>query len=513
MRMLHLSGFAALAIAILVVLPGTPGRAADERMPVPTDAEVAAKLAVVKDTYKADYAKTKVADRAALGQKLLQLARDTKDDPIGKYVLLLEARDLGAKGADGLTAMAAADELAADYRVPPGQVRAAVAEMLSNTANTPQSSLAAAQVLLTAAGHARRADDWDSTIILLKAAGVSARKASATKLSDLVAARQKEAETLKADAEKVKIHLETLKTKPDDPEANLAVGKYEFAGKEEFETGAKYLAKGSDPRLKDAALKDIKAAGGGEAEQLAAADAWYDIAASADPLSKPAYQLRAHYWYVEVLPDTSGLNKDKAEKRAAELLPVVEGRTDRNSVFVTIRKMVAEKQYKKWPHHGGGEVEFEEIPAEGAYLIGFDCTTISRGAYPNIIQPIWMTARGTIKGRVYGMPRKGDKTEAPVSTRAKPGYAVGALHLRTGLGMDQIKPIYMRVTDKGVDINDKYDGPQIGGLGGGPNTLGGDGTFIIGIHGRVDRTTGKIEGMSVVTMGDPNAKRPRPKKP
>lgn len=75
--------------------------------------------------------------------------------------------------------------------------------------------------------------------------------------------------------------------------------------------------------------------------------------------------------------------------------------------------------------------------------------------------------------------------------------------------MDQIKPVFARVTDKGLDLNDKYDGPQIGGMGGGPNNSG-DGNFIIGIHGRRDRTTGKIEGFGVVTLGDPNAKTKRP---
>src|SRR5438067_720337 len=102
MRIMRLAGLTALAVAVAGLMPASRCRAADDRQQVPTDAEVAAKMVTIKETYKAKYAKTKTSDRAALAAELLQLARDTKDDPIGRYALLLEARDLGAKGADGL---------------------------------------------------------------------------------------------------------------------------------------------------------------------------------------------------------------------------------------------------------------------------------------------------------------------------------------------------------------------------------------------------------------------------
>jgi hypothetical protein len=507
MRFVRLVGLAVLAAAVAALLPASNSRAAalavaaDDRQPIPTDAEIMKALATIKDTYKTEYAKTKVADRAALAQKLFQLARETKDDPIGRYVLLLEARDLGAKGADGLTAMAAADELAADYRVKQGEVRAAIADVLSATANSPTASLTASQVLLGGAASSRQYDDWDSTIILLRAANVSARKAGANRLADTAAARLKEAEAMKAEANKIPGLLETLKTKPDDPDANLAVGRYTAAGKDDFDEGVKYLAKCGDAKLKDAAAKDIKAKEGGEAEQIAAGDAWYDLAAGAEPLFKPAYQTRAYHWYVEVLGEANGLNKAKAEKRISELQAVAESRADRNALFVGIRKAVAEKQYKKWQIVGGafGNKEFSEIPTEGGYLIGFYYTTVNKGNNPGDVQPIWMTARGERIGTAYGTV---DKRDSPIQlTKAKPGYAIGAIYTRGGGGFDAFKPIYMRITRKGLDVNDKYDGPYIGGKGGGDGTVGGDGNFIIGLHGKAN-DKGHIYALSVVSMTD-----------
>jgi hypothetical protein len=60
----------------------------------------------------------------------------------------------------------------------------------------------------------------------------------------------------------------------------------------------------------------------------------------------------------------------------------------------------------------------------------------------------------------------------------------------------------MRITSDGLDPNDKYDGPHIGGEGGNERTLGGDGSFIIGLHGKVT-DKGSIAAMSPVTAVPP----------
>jgi hypothetical protein len=72
MRFVRLVGLAVLAAAVAALLPASNSRAAalavaaDDRQPIPTDAEIMKALATIKDTYKTEYAKTKVADRAAL---------------------------------------------------------------------------------------------------------------------------------------------------------------------------------------------------------------------------------------------------------------------------------------------------------------------------------------------------------------------------------------------------------------------------------------------------------------
>ena len=67
-------------------------------------------------------------------------------------------------------------------------------------------------------------------------------------------------------------------------------------------------------------------------------------------------------------------------------------------------------------------------------------------------------------------------------------------------GFDAFKPIYMKMTAKGLDPSDSYDGPYVGGMGGGDGTLGGDGNFIVGIHGKTNDNRTSVQALSLVSL-------------
>ena len=71
---------------------------------------------------------------------------------------------------------------------------------------------------------------------------------------------------------------------------------------------------------------------------------------------------------------------------------------------------------------------------------------------------------------------------------------------RGGGGIDAVKPIYMKLTENGLDVSDRYDGPHIGGHGGGEGTVGGGGNLIVGLHGKITGKDRKIEALSVVAL-------------
>jgi hypothetical protein len=476
--------------------------AADDRMPVPPAADLEKAQVTIRELFKADFVKTKPADRIALAAKLFQQSLDTKDDAASRFALLREARDLAAKASDALGVLRATDELTARFEIKPADALTPALETLVASTNNPALAKQIAEVLLLAADEARFSGDWALNAAIMKSAVAVAGKTTGLATTEKVRAKAKDSEIGRAEFEKSKEAFEMLKNKPTDAAACTVAGRFLSFFQQEWAEGMNYLSRGSDEKLQVAAQRDLKAASGTEEDQLAAGDGWFEYAATADPSVKPGAQIRAHHWYAAAFASLSGLNRTRIEKRLTELQTVVDGKADHTDMWKSLRSGIGEERTKKWRIVGGAFAEktFEEAPLGGGYLIGFHYTTQGGGKFPNVIQPIYATPFGELVGANYGVPGKKDSPRATI--KAKPGYAVGALVVRGGGGFDAFKPIFMRVVGNGLNKNDTYEGPHIGGMGGNEATLGGDGSFIIGLHGKVQEKTGKIEAMSPITLAD-----------
>ncbi|MCE9568384.1 MAG: hypothetical protein K8U57_40815, partial [Planctomycetes bacterium] len=344
--------------------------------------------------------------------------------------------------------------------------------------------------------------------VLYKAASTAAYRGKMIALSNEARDNAKNIDVTRVEAEKLKAHLKTLKDKPDDPAANLAVGRFLCFFKGDWKTGLAHLAKGSDEKLVAAATAETAASKGTETEQFAAAELWYDLAPTAEASTKSAIRGRAHFWYSNAATTLTGLAKVKALKRADELKADADARTMDWKFWAAMRQAAKDKQTKKWPLVGGAfsRVEFEDTPENGGILIGFRYTTTRGGEFPKSIQSIFLTARGEVLGKAFGVAEKGAVIQI---TKAKPGYAIGSLYSRGGGGLDAIKPIYMRIEGTSLDTKDTYDGPYIGGKGGGEGTSGGTGDLIIGIHGKstADFQLGALSLVSLEGAVAPNPKK------
>ncbi len=73
--------------------------------------------AEIHDLFKDQYAKKSPADRAALARILLGKASENTEESGTRFVLLREARDLAAGGADADTALAAIDQMESDFKI------------------------------------------------------------------------------------------------------------------------------------------------------------------------------------------------------------------------------------------------------------------------------------------------------------------------------------------------------------------------------------------------------------
>ncbi|WP_439621892.1 family 16 glycoside hydrolase [Gemmata sp.] len=292
----------------------------DEKSPAPPDAEAQARAEkVVKDVYKADYAKARLpADRAALAEKLLALALETRDDPAARFVLFREARDLAAEGGAVPAALDAIDAAAKFFDINPLAMKADALALAARTAPIPARKTAA-ETALSLSDDAVAADNYEVANRLAALAGATGRANNLGTLVQQAGMRSKEVAEVKAAYDATEGARAALKARPDDPDASAAVGKFLCLMKGDWDRGAPLLAAGSDAEFKRLAEQEV-ARPAAAADRVALGDGWWDLAAKA-PGGRPRAQLqrRAGHWYREAVAELSGLAKTRVEKRVLEL--------------------------------------------------------------------------------------------------------------------------------------------------------------------------------------------------
>jgi len=130
--------------------------------------------------------------------------------------------------------------------------------------------------------------------------------------------RQREVAAAKDAHEKIARDLEKLKTSPDDPAANLAVGRYTSFNKGDWPRGLPMLAKSSDPALKALATEELAAPSTTD-EIIRLADKWWEFSTKQpDPASRAAVMAHAAKLYKQVVDKTEGLRQVQIQKRIQE---------------------------------------------------------------------------------------------------------------------------------------------------------------------------------------------------
>ncbi|HEX3654275.1 MAG TPA: trypsin-like peptidase domain-containing protein [Pirellulales bacterium] len=149
--------------------------------------------------------------------------------------------------------------------------------------------------------------------------------------------------------------------------------------------------------------------------------------------------------------------------------------------------------------YGHGDQAYRDTNRNDGLLIGLLFAYGDFHGQPTIgaMRPVFLTKRGRENGDWHG-------ARSPDSRHilAKPGYAVGGLKIRAGLGIDSLQVVFMRVQGDHLDPADSYESPMYGGPGGGgQSTLGGDGALIIGIFGEAPRDPkSTFNGLGLITL-------------
>jgi hypothetical protein len=267
----------------------------------------------LKDLYMKDYAKKTPKAMLTLAVKLYEQGQEASKLE-ERFVLLREARDLAARALNTELALRAIDALGRGFTVKTADMKRAVLDKIAGATRVSTTLRAVAEAALAATDEAVAQDDLDAALRLGELARKAGAKVNSVALTGRVKARLKELETLRDDFPAVKAARAKLKRNPDDPEANVKVGKYLCLAQGKWDEGLALLAKGGDAKLKALAEK-VAGEPAKPADRVAVADLFWGWADREQGSARDRLQEQARAWYWKGLPELDGLDKVRVEKR------------------------------------------------------------------------------------------------------------------------------------------------------------------------------------------------------
>jgi hypothetical protein len=294
-----------------------------KRSPIPEAAKQKEAEKLVRELFKEQYSKKPLSDRKVLCRMLLDQSERSRDDPAATWVLLREAYDVAIQAGLVSSALDAVDASARLFDVEGIAMKGVALAALGKAAKTPEdfSELADASLLLTE--EMVSVDQFDAAEKLAASAVTLARRAGDTALVVRASIRTKEVSEAKTLFLAMKGVLETLARNPDDPSANLEMGRFICFVKGGWDLGLRFMIKGSDAALKALADKELSAPVQ-LADRITLADGWYDLAEKEkSQLRRSQLQTHARSIYEVALPEATALVRARIEKRLADLVPAV----------------------------------------------------------------------------------------------------------------------------------------------------------------------------------------------
>jgi hypothetical protein len=290
------------------------------RVPVPDAAKQKEAEKQVRDLFKDQYSKKTQADRRALARALLQQAAKSQDDPLAFWVLCREAQDVAAQACDPKTALDALDAAAGLIDCDVLALKTAAMTAAGRAAKTPADSVEVAEASLRLVDDLAAVDQYDVADKTVSAALSHAKRAAEPDLAARVALRSKEIAESKTLFQGMKGSLQTQAKNPDDPGANLEIGRFLCFAKGSWDLGLRFLVKGSDASLKAIAQKELAFPQPAD-ERAALADGWYELAQKErSPLRKSRLLAHAREVYESALAaEAPALLRARVEKRLEAL--------------------------------------------------------------------------------------------------------------------------------------------------------------------------------------------------
>jgi hypothetical protein len=274
----------------------------------PTAAAIAATQKTIQGQFAKDYlaARKSAAERAALSEKLFKLGQETSDDLDARYVLYLEARDLGCQAGNWALATQALEAIAGEYQVDGLRQREAALQLMVKSAIPKEAADEAARIALSSLAEALVADRIDEARVFISIGLTAAGKAQNTVLASHFRKHDQEMKNVPRDFERMKAAREVLKAKPEDAAANLEFGRYVAFRRGDWKSALPHLAKGGAGDLATAAHKDLENPEEPKKRQEVG-DLWWALAGKETGWAQAALRGRAADWYRQAAGQAKGL--------------------------------------------------------------------------------------------------------------------------------------------------------------------------------------------------------------
>jgi hypothetical protein len=301
-----------LSLALILLFWLCASSAGQEKASVPDDAAQARAETMIKQVYKAEYAKTITADRRALAKKLLEQARDTKGDAASRFVLLREARTIAAANGDMLTAFRAVEQMAQAFGIDVAETKFSIITTSGRAVDDLQNGIIFIREGVALVDYYSDVQDFAAATKLAQPLSFMAGQTRNNRIIAGVRLRMEKMREAQAEFDKLK--LSTNRPPAGDPNGDLASGKMACFFKEDWTYGLGRFTKCNDTRLRETAQKDLKnptIAG----DRLMLANEWWDMGQKHSGFAKTRFQARARHWYKLALLNLGGLERSLAEKR------------------------------------------------------------------------------------------------------------------------------------------------------------------------------------------------------
>lgn len=291
----------------------------ETRLPLPSAAEQEKTTARINEVHQLKQNRSGT-QQITLAKELLSLSKRAETTPVERLVLLRTAVDLAREGGDVALMLQAIDRIAAQFEVDGVSVRAKGLVQFAKDAHEGSSLKGLVEAADRTIAQALADDRYDLAMDLAEEVYRLGQKSQGKAFRKQTYDRRNEVKKLYERWQETQQSLAAVKAKPEDPEVNLAAGRWYCFEKGDWRQGLPHLAKGKDDALKSLAQQELASPPRQPADQIKLADAWLAMAQAMDGRPKEESSLHAGAWYRQAeLSGVSGLLATKVAKELKEI--------------------------------------------------------------------------------------------------------------------------------------------------------------------------------------------------